>query len=185
MKYLKQFETQTEFEAFMNDPETEISLPFIYHIKENDNLHYHDLLPNVDTTNYATTFVNGETYVKEGLLFKSIVENFIQKYSPDETFDDNTWIDLDLEKATIESFRYDKEKSQIYSIADEPLYINYLSKITNFLGVDPEMEDVTKPYGILSFSIDDVSRLQVYVGGINKSYTFTLYYDGRFEEEIK
>ena len=84
----------------------EIFLLFIYNIKDGNNLYYHDLLPNIDTTNYATTFVNGENYVKEGLLFKMIVENFIQKYYTDEVFDDNTWIELDLENGMIESFRY-------------------------------------------------------------------------------
>ena len=160
MKYLRQFENLDEFNVFMNDSENEIFLPFIYHIKDGNNLYYHDLLPNIDTTNYATTFVNGENYVKEGLLFKMIVENFIQKYSTDEVFDDNTWIELDLENGTIESFRYDKDKRQIYSIIDEPLYKNYLSKITNFLGVDIETEDITKPYGVLSFGINEVSRMQ-------------------------
>lgn len=179
MKYLKYFENQNDFQTYMASEE--LSLPNVSFVN-NGNINYHDLLPNIDTTNYATTFVNGQTYEKEGKLFKMIVENFIQQYSPDEEFNDNTWIDIDLENATIESHRYNTP--QIFSIADEPLYINYLSKITNFWGQDSDYEDLNKPYGILSFGLYNVSRDQVYIGGINKSFYFSLDYNGTFEETI-
>lgn len=173
MKNIRIFDTRAEFEAFMAGSEEETIFPNIALIEETSELKFYSLLPNIDTEGYATTFENGKTYLKEARLFKYIVDDFLDGYDPEMT-DPAIW--LDLASATIDIFLY--QDRQTFSIENEPLYVNYLSKITNFCDEDGV------PTSTLNLFPDYVNREEYTIGGGSSSnVSSTLHFDtGLFEE---
>lgn len=131
MKYLRKFETQSDYETYMSGENEETVFPNVS-IGFGGPVKFHNLLPNIDTTGYATTFENGKSYPREAQLFKSIVSDFIEGDLNDG--DAVIWMDLSQGTVDISCFT----QRQTFSIADQPLYKNYLSKITNFCDEDGE-----------------------------------------------
>ena len=113
MKHLKQFTTQSEFEGYMSGNNGETLLPTVALV--DSQIKYYSLLPNIDTTGYATTFVNGETYEKEAQLFRLIVNDFLEGYDV-ENEDPAIW--MDLSEGTVDIFLFSNR--QTFSIVDEP-----------------------------------------------------------------
>ena len=111
-------------------------------------------LPNIDTTGYATTFVNGETYEKEAQLFRLIVNDFLEGYDI-ENEDPAIW--MDLSEGTVDILLF--ANRQTFSIVDEPLYVNYLSKITNFC------DEEGAPTSTLNIFPTEVTRDDYFISG--------------------
>jgi hypothetical protein len=152
MKHLKSFATQSEFEEYMSGNKGETIFPTIALV--DSQIKYYSLLPNIDTTGYATTFVNGETYEKEAQLFRLIVNDFLEGYDI-ENEDPAIWMDLSEGIVDISLFT----NRQTFSIVDEPLYVNYLSKITNFC------DDEGVPTSTLNIFPAEVTRDEYYISG--------------------
>lgn len=133
MKYLKKFETQSEYETYMSGENEKTVFPNVS-IIFGGPVKFHNLLPNIDTTGYATTFENGKYYPKEALLFKTIVSDFIEGDLDDG--DAVVWLSLYDGVADISCFT----QRQQFSVAEHPLFVNYISKITNFCNEDGEPE---------------------------------------------
>lgn len=152
MKHLKQFTTQSEFEDYMSGNNGETLLPTVALV--DSQIKYYSLLPNIDTTGYATTFVNGETYEKEAQLFRLIVNDFLEGYDIDNE-DPAIW--MDLSEGTVDILLF--ASRQTFSIVDEPLYVNYLSKITNFC------DEEGAPISILNIFPTEVTRNDYFISG--------------------
>lgn len=171
MKHVKQFTTQSEFEGYMSGNNGETMFPTLALV--DSQIKYYSLLPNIDTTGYATTFVNGETYEKEAQLFRLIVNDFLEGYDV-ENEDPAIW--MDLSEGTVDIFLFSNR--QTFSIVDEPLYVNYLSKITNFC------DEEGMPTSTLNIFPAEVTRDEYYISdGESKSLTSKLdLVTGLFEE---
>lgn len=174
-KFLKNFENQSAFEAYMAGENDETVFPNVC-IVDGEKVKYGRLLPTIDTTDYVTTFVSGKHYEKEGKLFKMIFDNFAEGYDP-EIGDAAIW--LDLYEATADVFLYTNR--QTFSIANEPLYTKYLSKITNF------WDENGTPSSTLNIFPDYVSRDEVNIsdGASQNVFSKLNYNDGFFEETVE
>lgn len=171
MKHLKLFTAQTEFEDYMSGNSGETVFPTVALV--GTEIKFYSLLPNIDTSEYATMFVNGETYEKEAQLFRLIVNDFLEGYDI-ENEDPAIW--LDLSEGTVDVHLFSNR--QTFSIVDEPLYVNYLSKITNFCDEDGV------PTSTLNIFPTEVTRDEYYItDGESKTVTSKLDLEtGLFEE---
>lgn len=163
MKYLRKFETQADYETYMSGENEETVFPNVS-IGFGGPVRFHNLLPNIDTTGYATTFENGKSYPREAQLFKSIVSDFIEG----DLNDGDAVIWMDLSQGTVDISCYTQR--QTFSIADQPLYKNYLSKITNFCNEDGEPESTLNIFP----GYVNVSEYVIGPSSYNKEINFNL-----------
>lgn len=173
MKYLKKFATQSDYETYMSGQNEETIFPNVS-IVIGGEAKFHNLLPNVDTTGYATTFEHGKRYPKEAMLFKTIVSDFIET-SDLENGDPSIWMDLSNGSVDVQCFQH----TQTFSIADQPLFINYLSKITNFCDEDGN------PSSTLNIFPDCVTRDEYVLGSSSFSLMSNLDFKTGLFTEVK
>lgn len=173
MRNLRIFKSQTNFEEYMSGLKEQTVFPNISFIDETTEVKFRSLLPNIDTEGYVTTFINDKIYKKEARLFSYIVNDFLEGYSSELT---EPVVYLDLANATIDIYLYQTRKT--FSIAEEPLYINYLSKITNFCN-----EEGT-PICTLSLYPDYMTFEKTIKPGSSTTLSSTLYFETKvFNEE--
>ena len=136
---LKVFETESDYDSAKDG----FVYPTVSYVRDVDEVRYMEatkaLLPrNIDTTGYATEFVYEQTYPQEALVFKAIYDMYNYRYITIYT-DTNT-------------IRYYDGGEIIIDISNEPLYIDYLSKINStWIGLAD-------------------NRIELYNNGIHMSY---------------
>lgn len=146
MKYIKTFKLDSEYQVEKENH----SFPMVSYTKDMEKVYYFEkqpLLPIIDTTNLATDFAyksldeNGEytivnSYADEAEVFMAIYSKFFDEYSypnkieiylQDESEDYNNG----EYKGLLRVFEYvdGDAVTTDYDIREEPLFIEYLSKI--------------------------------------------------------
>ena len=123
---LRLFETESDYDSAKPD----FVYPTVSYVKDVDEVRYMEapqpLLPIIDTTGYATEFVDGEYYPQEALVFQEIRNNILRRDNVDDWFN----ININLTSQTLGYYDVSIDDYIDFYIGDEPLYKNYLSKLT-------------------------------------------------------
>ena len=126
MKYINEFEKVSDFQAFMDENEEggDALVSYIVEtqssvLKPSENTNKCVYLPCIDTTGFATEFIEGEYYPQEALAFKAIAE----MHPRDRTdlyisYSDNGQYMLHTSDNTLE-----------FDITNEPMVLNWISHI--------------------------------------------------------
>ena len=120
---LRVFETESDYDSAKPD----FVYPTVSYVRDVDEVRYMEksLLPMINTTGYATNFVNGQYYPQEALVFKAIYDMY-SSYLNDDSVDS---ICIESGELCGRIWDTDNRKYQRFDIAyvgNEPLYRNYL-----------------------------------------------------------
>ena len=118
---LRVFETESDYDSAKPD----FVYPTVSYVRDVDEVYYMDkpLLPMIDTTGYATEFVDGQYYPQEAALFSTIYSTFYPEVwdgGRQKIFikNGNMWLGMNM------------VDTEPIDISHEKLWIDYLSKIT-------------------------------------------------------
>ena len=119
---LRVFETESDYDSAKDS----FVYPTVSYIRDVDDVRYmpKPLLPMIDTTGYATEFVVGEYYPQEALVFKAIYDMYASQIPEDGSY----YIQIENGLLNIQK-NYPTEYYLTLDISQEPLWVNYLSKI--------------------------------------------------------
>ena len=119
---LRVFETESDYDSAKDS----FVYPTVSYVRDVDEVRYMEksLLPMINTTGYATDFVNGQYYPQEALVFKAIYDMY-SSYLRDE-IQDNICIESGELYARIMDEYGVYNRLDIAYVGNEPLYKNYL-----------------------------------------------------------
>ena len=131
MYYLKKFQIDSEYQEFKGG---DFITPNVSTVEENNKVYYNPktILPILDTTGLATTFVKNEVYLNELNFFNS-VWNYLDT---DKNYAFSVSFYFEESKLTIDLFdldTYEVVSNKEFDVSNEKIYKEYISKIGNYI----------------------------------------------------
>jgi hypothetical protein len=132
MYYLKRFQIDSEYQEFFVSED--FNTPNVSAVEENNKVYYNPktILPILDTTGLATTFVKNEVYLNELNFFNSVWDYL----DTDKNYAFSASFYFEDSKLTIDLFdldTYEVVSNKEFDVSNEKIYKEYISKIGNYI----------------------------------------------------